>query len=443
MFWIAFTFLFLLCFGLAFVKVDRWSGLLPPFRTIILIQSLLLFPYLIFWKLGLSGLHPDIQRAPNIMFSEDAAFVKYMIVQALSFVAMFVGYISKKEHVISEGRGRPFFGDNLNSLLVFSLIFAIGAFAIKIQMVGGITNTLFYQLEDRVELQKGTGYISFVYEVGFYLASFVCMKKLHDIPTIKNKIIALIIILVASVAFSSFGGRKNTVFLIMSLLLYWNFSIQPIKRLRLYLIFVPVLLVSYSAIVLSIRDNGGASNKMVVNEQNHSVNPLVAILSNLSYVPQYVYIINCYSTDDYWLGRSFNDLAVAFLPSSLYPDKPPVDDGVYIRNHALGARFVPSTPAKKMELTGWPPQTIGIGWINFGVFGVIFLSFIYGYLQKIFVSLAIQSRNIGVIFVAVYSILNFQISVLRIVQLISITSVAYSISFIAGKAKFIFTQRNR
>jgi len=200
-----------------------------------------------------------------------------------------------------------------------------------------------------------------------------------------------------------------------------------------------VYLLLYASFILFLRDAGGVSNFSQDSTTSDTQNPIVGILSNLSYVPQYTYIVNNYSAENYWYGASIKDLAISFIPSQIVPDKPPVDDGVYIRNNAAGKDYTPSTPFAKMIPTGWPPQTLGIGWVNFGLVGVIILSYLLGVFYKIFANWLINSTYLWVKFIGVYSLLNFHISVLRIVQFITILLVTLIIYYLSIFVKRLMT----
>ncbi|MGQ7112601.1 hypothetical protein ACUOFC_34980, partial [Escherichia sp. TWPC-MK] len=60
-----------------------------------------------------------------------------------------------------------------------------------------------------------------------------------------------------------------------------------------------------------------------------------------------------------WLGKSYLDLFKAPLPRSIYPEKPPVDDGMYIRTIAEGYNVTPSRPVQELYASSWPPETLG------------------------------------------------------------------------------------
>jgi hypothetical protein len=118
------------------------------------------------------------------------------------------------------------------------------------------------------------------------------------------------------------------------------------------------------------------------NKKNVFGDNIENLISGNSYVNIQLYIIDHFNTENIWYGRSYIDLFYAWLPRSVFTDKPPVDDGMYIVNHYYGYFFQPSTPIRLMIQTSWPPGTMGIGYINFHFIGIILAYFILGRLMK-------------------------------------------------------------
>ncbi|MGQ7148454.1 hypothetical protein ACUOA8_59935, partial [Escherichia sp. SS-MK2] len=76
------------------------------------------------------------------------------------------------------------------------------------------------------------------------------------------------------------------------------------------------------------------------------------------------------------------DLFKAPLPRSIYPEKPPVDDGMYIRTIAEGYNVTPSRPVQELYASSWPPETLGSMYANFWIPGVVFGMYILGIIYK-------------------------------------------------------------
>jgi hypothetical protein len=101
------------------------------------------------------------------------------------------------------------------------------------------------------------------------------------------------------------------------------------------------------------------------------------ISSQLSGLDRGVVIVSYFTPERLWWGRSYLDLPAAPIPRALLPDKPPVDDGVYVTALALGNEVRPSLPARQLPATSWPPGN-WILYMNFGVPGYLLGMFLTG-----------------------------------------------------------------
>ena len=140
-------------------------------------------------------------------------------------------------------------------------------------------------------------------------------------------------------------------------------------------------------------------------------------MTQLSYVDTYVFIVNHFDTTNLWLGRSYLDLVVAPIPSTMYPDKPPVDDGVYIRSLEHGMTVAPGMPYRLLFQSSTPPETLGLSYLNFWWPGVIIGMYLLGTVYKAaYAYMARSSYSLHSIYVYASIMLGFQFTNLRIVN---------------------------
>src|SRR5690606_26344605 len=92
-----------------------------------------------------------------------------------------------------------------------------------------------------------------------------------------------------------------------------------------------------------------------------------SVTRSVSYIDHYLLVMEHFSVDNLWWGKSFIDILYASIPRKIFPDKPPVDDGVYLRSIAEGMDVTPPTPYKDMYQSSWPPETIGTMYMNFWI----------------------------------------------------------------------------
>jgi len=92
-----------------------------------------------------------------------------------------------------------------------------------------------------------------------------------------------------------------------------------------------------------------------------------------------------------WGGASFMDFFAAFVPRNLYPDKPPVDEGVYINALADMQSVRPSISAAELPATSWPLGNASL-YLNFGFFGTFFGGILIGLIYAVAYKLIFLSR---------------------------------------------------
>jgi hypothetical protein len=118
-------------------------------------------------------------------------------------------------------------------------------------------------------------------------------------------------------------------------------------------------------VVSTIRKPGGIDNltKMDAAEfVEETLFQVVPVIESISYSPHYMLIISHFETEEYWGTGIFESGVLAAVPRFLYPDKPPLDEGVYIRSILEGWRGRPPESYDTLYPSSFPPETLGNGY---------------------------------------------------------------------------------
>ena len=153
----------------------------------------------------------------------------------------------------------------------------------------------------------------------------------------------------------------------------------------------------------------------------------------------YYQLVEYFKTHDFWMGRTFLGLITAFIPSSLFPAKPPVDDGTYLYSIANGRTdIIPPMPFNKLNGSSYPLETFGSMYGNFGIIGLVVGMILLGVVYKYFYKKMIGS-SYSLFSVVIYTqvIFTFQLSTLRIFQLLEVIVVFWFVTSMCDK-KFKF-----
>ncbi|HBV84838.1 MAG TPA: hypothetical protein DEB74_18980, partial [Lachnospiraceae bacterium] len=102
------------------------------------------------------------------------------------------------------------------------------------------------------------------------------------------------------------------------------------------------------------------------------------------------FVFDYFDKHDLWYGRSYLNIPLQVIPRSVYPQKPPMDDGMYLLNLMYGQRVTPDMPTEQLYYQTSIPFTLeGSLFSNFGLLGIILgcilVGMFYQYVYKILV----------------------------------------------------------
>lgn len=267
------------------------------------------------------------------------------------------------------------------SYIVFMIIGVFG-FSFTMYKNGGIANFLSNVIRRASMLRGLNMFMGLMIFSNIAIYILICRLKKHN--SIAGKLFLLVNIVFVFLMWTTLGGRTPGMYLIVYSIVFWNYNIKPIKILNVKMLVVALLCAIYILVVPIFRVEN--SVKYYISNPKEIINDAFddskGIIKELSKVDQTMFVVNYFNPNNLWLGASFKDLLVAGIPSSLYKDKPPVDDGVYIWNLINNNDVKPPTPYNQMINSSWPVGTLGIMYANFWIPGVIIGMYILGMIQR-------------------------------------------------------------
>lgn len=325
----------------------------------------------------------DFEQVYFIHFFNSSVFIIFVILSLKLF--------NPQPKVLQKLLSTDTYSINLYFVTHIALIIIcfIGYF-LFINSVGG----LFYLLENidsKNTLLAGTGYYQAIYSTSAFLsAGFLIMFiSLQHNKSFFLKIYLLIIIILIFLILASIGSRKTPILFILFTFLMWHYHINKIKLLTSRNIIIGFIGLLYFGSMPLFRTQGAFeyyTNNLDIL-LTHSLDNIFNFFQRFSELERSLMIYSIFDSSNYWLGSSFKDILYAPIPRSIFPDKPPLDEGVYIYNIAHGNLVSPTTSLQKMIAVGWPPNTITNMYINFGYIGVPIGGLIFGYFLKYFFNL--------------------------------------------------------
>lgn len=302
----------------------------------------------------------------------------------------------------------------------------------KYKSIGGLDSTIFSTEFDRGESTTGSGYLKTLADIALSLVGSIALISYIRVRSRKHLFLFILTLLVATVSFSITGGRKALLqHAIIMLATAWAFGARPKIVSLNSALFVAALLTYFLGVLFQRLPE---SQREIVFQERGSIAKTIAVsfLANFSYNETYYYIIGKSTLRDIYLGATFVDILKAPIPSSFYPEKPPIDEGVYVKASADGNAVVPPIAYKDFEGAGsWPAETFGNFIMNFSVLSIPFAGMLYALGIILITRLSKHLPPAFALYLIYHSALNFQISNLRIMNLLSLL-------LIGGAAFFIF-----
>jgi len=264
-------------------------------------------------------------------------------------------------------------------LLIFGLLLILVIF----QSSGGIINYM-SNTSQRYQMLAGYGAVLKFGTLFIQLA----ILYFFSIKYKTSPIYAYLIIIFGMSVLFTLGGRTGPIFLLFAALVYVHFYHKKFAfTLKLFLFFIIVFIVSVYISLLRFQ------NLDSILELQLSAVPFKlwygVIGGYFTYIIRDSVIITYFSENDFWHGSGLLSFIYAFIPRSLYPDKPVVDNGIYVIAMSVGQKVTPPMLPENLPNYGWPEGYMSgymeAGWIGL-ILGVILscylINFVFSRLVK-------------------------------------------------------------
>lgn len=360
-------------------------------------------------------------------YSEDV-IIKYFIIKLIGFIMVNLGISVYEKHFawkwrydyrdIVDGRGK-------NAILRFyyaGWLCLIVGFGLKFQIIqgaGGLSYVL-QHLQSRGVLLAGSGY-SNTFSNYLLNCSVLCMGYYYY-KTKKGKYSLIISVIVATALLLVFGARKPVMMLWVKILMCYHYCK---KEIRLRDVFKPkylsliviVFLLMLMIPMLRYTENSKVYQNPVLWVQA-ALDNANTIFREFSYLTGDMYCFEHFNISNCWWGQVYLNILVQWIPRSIFPAKPPMDDGMYLYNLMQGVKVTPNMPTESLLYQTSVPFTMeGALYANFSYIGIIIGCFAIGILYAYVYKVLIQTRaNVFMIMIYQAVIFEFVPSVLHTVS---------------------------
>lgn len=309
-----------------------------------------------------------------------------------------------------------------------------------ISTIGGLRN-LWVNMAYRTLLGAGMGYLSQAYVALLFFGAVLMVYRLRFNDGWLRRAGVMATLLAICFVLASNGGRTPLLELVILCFLTHHYGVRRRRRLVTPgTAALGVVLVAFILIIPLFRSSGKFDRYTQAPEllAQDALKNLSVLAPQFSAFDRTAIMLEYFTVERMWAGRSWIDLVTAPLPRRIYPDKPPVDDGVYFKEIIDGRQRVPPVPAARMQPTSWPMGNLVL-YMNFGLPGLLLGSFVSG--AALAGAYAYMRRSgftpMAIVFYQVMARTGLVFSVWGLVQLIMTFSMAILLfGFLFGRRRW-------
>lgn len=352
----------------------------------------------------------------------DDTVESYFFFKFISFICVNIGITiyernsTNIKYVYQENKQR----DN-SAYLRTGIIVSIIGFAVKIKTIleGGGVFYILSHIQARKELMAGQYYnelfANSLLTCGVLLTLLCYLKEKNK----KHLYIFIFIFAITTFGLIVFGARRPAMMLLLQVIMLYHFISSKIKIYSIFKIKSLITIFAIALFVLLMPMLRSGSETDYINNPTKWVEGAVdnanTLFREFSYCDGDLFAFNYFKTHDYWYGASYLNIPLQVIPRSIYPQKPPMDDGMYLLNMMYGEKVTPNMATADLYFQTSVPFTLESSlYSNFGLLGIIigcllvgiFYQYVYNVLTSCYCPIVMILIYQEIIFVFVPSVLH-------------------------------------
>jgi hypothetical protein len=344
--------------------------------------NLLNVPYLLLLAADRSYLAAESAISPWL-HDLDAAVAGYVVVACAGFLALVAGMFSPLGAAIARPLPRldpaRFTAPRVYRAILLTALAGAAAYASFLAQIGGLSR-LWIVLYNRTLVTAGTGYITYAYSLLFTFLGVLLAYSLRFRMTAARRAAVIAGMALVAAVLASTGGRSGAITAILFAMMTVHYGVRRFHRLVTPKTAVLASVLFVFILVMPLFRNTRSYERYKERPEllvGDAVKSLGRVAPQFSAADRGMVIVQYFRPDRLWWGASYLDLLVAPIPRTLMPDKPPVDEGVYLTAIARGSEVRPSMPARQLPITALPMGS-WIMYMNFGLPGYLAAMFLTG-----------------------------------------------------------------
>jgi hypothetical protein len=350
---------------------DQPKDVFSPLR-VLTFMNLTTLPYLVLLSFDLGKLNPEVLICRWVT-DVPGGIARYVLIGSAGYLVSVLGLFSPAGDWIARRlpalHGRRF--TRARCRRGFWICMGVGmlAYLYFLQQIGGLRR-LWVMMALRADLLAGRGYLFNLYTLLLTFAPLILVYSLRfGMSRRKVAAVAVTVVFIAAILAST-GGRSGAVTLTLYAFMTAHSVVRRFKHVitKWTMVIGGVLFLFITVMPLFRTANAfeayTRNPTLLVRNLGSAFDRISFQLSGLD---RGLVIMNYFTPERFWHGRSYIDLLSAPVPRRTFPDKPPVDEGVYVTALAIGRDVRPSMPARTLPSTSWPPGN----WVLYMIFGIL------------------------------------------------------------------------
>lgn len=337
---------------------------------------------------------------------------RYFVYKLIGCICVNIG-ISIYEH---NKRGTYSYTENvrdINSYKKYGILFCIVGLLIKLyifQSSGGIFYILAH-IQSRKSIMAGNYYYEMI--ANSMLTLSVMFTELYMIynDNKRGKLPFAVCLTITIICLVVFGARHPALTLLLQVLMLYHFAKS---KFTIGSFFRPKALAVIGAVMMfmvmmpMLRNE--AENNLVSNPvewAKDAANNIMSITHEFSYLSGDMFVFDYFHDNEKWWGASYVNILLQWIPRSVFPNKPPMDDGMYLLNMMWGEKVTPNMPTSQLYYDTSVPFTMeGALYSNFGLLGIILGCMLIGLLYQHTYRILVET-NYSIIMILIYQEVMF------------------------------------
>ncbi|MFL5538348.1 MAG: O-antigen polymerase, partial [Longimicrobiaceae bacterium] len=345
--------------------------------------NLLNVPYLFLVAADRSNLAYEAALSPWVRGDLEASVAGFVVVAGVGFLALVGGMFSPLAPALARPLPRldpaRFTAGRVYRAIALTALGGALVYAYFLTKIGGLSR-LWIVLYSRTLITAGTGYITFAYTLLFTFLGVLLAYSLRFRTSALRRAAVIAGMVVVAAVLASTGGRSGAVAVVVFALMTVHYGVRRFRRLITARTALLGAVLMVFVLVMPLYRSSRAPERYTGHPElvvADAVGSLGKLAPQFSAADRGMVIVRYFQPHRLWWGATYLDLLMAPIPRTLLPDKPPVDEGVYLTAVAQGQEVRPSMPARRLPVTSLPMGS-WVMYMNFGIVGFLAGMFLTG-----------------------------------------------------------------